>query len=167
MHTWHDSSTDRTFITQPAHPVAAGLILALALVFLALCVLTPFIERETFWLWFFAVACIGMAVFLLRMCLEAFTELVLIFDPGSRTLTVQRTRPWRRSEHAYPYQDIVDIVSRRSTLVAPDPGLYISVARSYFLEITLSASRRIRLRADGEAECERAASEAWRLIRRT
>jgi hypothetical protein len=165
MHIWHDRETDRTFITQPAHPVAAGLILALALMFAALCLYMPFIERETGWLWFFEAVCIGVAVFLMRMCLEAFTEIDLIFESGTRTLTVRRTRPWQRTDEAHPYRDIVGIDTRKSTLVAPDPGLYIWVARSYFLEIALAGRRRIRLRADSEAECESAYGQAWQLIR--
>src|SRR6516165_59456 len=101
MHTWHDRSTDRTFIIQPAHPVAAVLILGLALVFAALCIALPFIERETGWLLLFAAVCIAMVVFLMRLCVESFTETDLIFDPAARTLTVRRMRPWGSTERAH------------------------------------------------------------------
>ena len=121
--------------------------------FAGLTVATPYLEKEReWWFWFLLTLCVGFAAFLLRMFLEAFTEIVLTFDGRSRTLTVDRTRPWRKTNQVFRFEDIVDAADRQSTIIAPDASLYVWVARSWWLDITLSSNRRIRLRADSQAE---------------
>jgi hypothetical protein len=164
MQTYHDRDIDRTFVTQPEHPVVGSLLLVMALVFGGLAIAMPYMEKEREW-WFFLLAlCLGFAAFLLRMFLEAFTEIVLAFDGRSRTLTVGHTRPWRKTKETFRFEDIVDVAGRRTTIIAPDASLYVWVARSWWLDITLADSRRIRLRADSAAEQHDAWGQIYRQL---
>jgi hypothetical protein len=165
MQTYHDRGLDRTFVTQPRHPVVGSLLLVMALVFGGLAVAMPYMEKEReWWFWFLLALCLGAAAFLLRMFLEAFTEIVLTFDGRSRTLTVGYTRPWRKTTQTFRFEDIVDVADRRTTIIAPDASLYVWVARSWWLDITLADNRRIRLRADNAAEQHDACGQIYRQL---
>jgi hypothetical protein len=163
MQTYHDREADCTFVTQLQHPFVGSLLLVMAVVVAGLAIATPYLEKEReWWFWFLLSLTVGFAAFLLRMCLEAFTEIVLIFDGRSRTLTVDSARPWRKMSQNFRFADIIDVAGRSSTIIAPDASLYVWVARSWWFDITLSGNRRIRLRADSEAEQQ----EAWNQVRR-
>jgi len=166
MHTFHDRRTDRTFVTQPAQPVVASFVLALAIAWVALCVAMPFIEKDPGgWLWLLEAMSIAFVIFLLRLSLQAFTEIVATFDAASRTLTVDRMRPWGRKEQTFRYGDIVDVASRKSTLIGPDASGFIWVASLHRLEITLASGRRVWLRANTQAERDDAVRQIRSLIR--
>ena len=165
MQTYHDRATDRTFVTQPQHPVVGSFLLVMAVGFAGLALAMTYVEKEReWWFWFLLSLCVGFAAFLLRMFLEAFTEIVLTFDGKSRTLTVGRTRPWRKMNQIFRFEDIIEVVGRRSTIIAPDASLYVWIARSWWFDITLSGNCRIRLRADSEAEQQDAWSQVYRLL---
>jgi hypothetical protein len=166
METFYDRRTDRTFITQTAHPVVASVVLAVAVAFVVLCVAMPFIETDPGgWLWLLEAMCIAFVIFLLRLSVQEFTEIAATFDAVSRTLTVSRTQPWGRTKQTCRYEEIIDVARRKSTLIAPDASGYIWNASLYSLEMTLVSGRRIRLRANTEAECDDAVRQVYRLIR--
>jgi hypothetical protein len=163
METFHDRRTDRLFLTEPAHPVAAIVILSFAVMFSALGVALPWLETERGWRWLFAAVCIVLVVVLLRLSVRAFTEMVATFDGRSRTLTVTRTQPWRRTEQAFRFEDVVAVGCREST--ALDAVDYVIWFRTdYSLEITLAGDRRMRLRANGKAECDDAVRQVRHLM---
>src|SRR5437588_13025051 len=101
MQIFYDQRTDRTFFTQPTQLVVGSVLLALALLFVALCIAMPWIERDPgWWLWVLEAVAVGFVLFLLWVAVEPFTETVVTFDGKNRTLTVDRTQPWRHTAEA-------------------------------------------------------------------
>ncbi len=166
MHTFCNRRTARVWVTQPAHRFGASVMLALAIL-CASVVAIPL--RDPDWvLWLFAAGGIALAVYCWWWSVLAFTEVVARFDGESRALTVTRTQPWRHREETFPYQEIVAADVRGSTgLDGAGSGDFLLLwpKTSYSLEMTLAGGRRIRLRADGEAECYDALREVRALLR--
>jgi len=159
MDIYHDRRTDRLFITEPAHPIVAAVIVALAALFGALCVAMPWIEAERGWLWLFEVVCIMFAAILLRLAVRAFTEAVATCDGPNRTLTIVRTQPWRRTEETIGYADVVAVATRRR-IVLDAVDQFIWFSSRYDLEITLADDRKIAFSADNEKQSD----DAVRLV---
>src|SRR5262245_2727197 len=160
MDIYHDRRTDRLFITEPAHPiVAAVIVVALEALFGALCVAMPWIEAERGWLWLFEVVCIMFAAILLRLAVRAFTEVVATCDGPNRTLTIVRTQPWRRTEETIGYADVVAVATRRR-IVLDAVDQFIWFSSRYDLEITLADDRKIAFSADNEKQSD----DAVRLV---
>src|SRR5262245_11080326 len=113
MDTFYDRRTDRLFVTEPAHPVVAGVIVACALAFVAAAMVIPFIETERWGLWLGEALCIAVAVYFLRLAVRACTEVVATCDGPNRTLTIVRTQPWRRTEETIGYADVVAVATRK------------------------------------------------------
>jgi hypothetical protein len=163
MDTFYDRKADRLFVTEPAHPVIASAILAFAVVWAVLCGALPSMETERVWLLLFEAVCVAMTVFLLWAALKTFTEVVVTFDGPGRTLSIVRTRPWRRTEENFGFADIVAVDTRRR-LVPDAIGNFIWFAVKYSLEITLAGDRRISLSANGETESDDTVRQAGQLI---
>src|SRR5262245_54075251 len=153
MDTYHDRKADRLFITEPARPIVAAVVFALAALFVALCLAMPWIEAERGWFWLFEAVCIIFAAILLRFAVQTCTELVAICDGPARTLTVVRTRPWRRTEETIGYADVVAVATRKR--IVPDAvDQFIWFTSRYDLEITLADDRKIAFPADNEDESD-------------
>jgi len=159
MDTFYDRRTDRLFVTDPAHPVAAGLIVACALGFVAVAVAIPFIETERWARWLGETLCIAVAVYFMHLAVRACTEVVATCDGQARTLTVVRTHPWRRTEETIGYADVVAVATRKR-IVLDAVGHFIWFTSRYDLEIALADDRKITFSADSEKQSD----DAVRLV---
>jgi hypothetical protein len=162
MDTYYDRTTHRTFVTEPAHPVVAWVIVALAVCSVALPIVIP--PRDTPTALVVGGVCLAaFAAFLLWMAARAFTEVVATFDGKARSLTVTRTRPWQRTEQTFPYEDIIGVAARENLALNSIDHIswvfLVSFRKDYKLEIMLTGGRDIRLRADGETESDEAVKQ--------
>jgi len=159
MDTFYDRRADRLFVTEPAHPVVAGIIVACALAFVAVAVVIPFIETERWALYLGVLVCIAVATYFLRLAVRACTEVLATCDGQARTLTVVRTQPWRRMEETIGYADVVAVATRKR-IVLDAVDQFIWFTSRYDLEITLADDRKITLSADNENQSD----DAVRLV---
>lgn len=164
MHTFHDRRTECLWITQGAHGFLASLALVFGLLFASFAAIPLWDPDPILWL----IVAVGVAagIYLLRWSALMFTEVVAKFDGDSRALTLSRRQLWRYREMTFPYRDVVAVEVRESTGFNGSGAVdfpFIWPTTCYGLEIEIADGRRIKLRAENEAECHDAARQVMSL----
>jgi hypothetical protein len=147
-------------VTQPALRFGAALLLVLGI---GCFVGARAVLRETpdFVGFLFATLVAGVGIYLLRHSLLVVTEIAARFDGGARTLTIQRSRPWRKTSQSVGFGDIADIATRERGQL----NVRRAMLRFYHgLEITLIGRHSVWMTANGRAECDEAARQLARLV---
>ena len=169
MDSHYEQGTERTVVTEPADPLMAvagiGFAVLCVVVWIAVWTIAPMRDAwaaTTGW-----VVLIGFVLYLVWVAMRDLTKIVATFDGKTRTLTVTRSGPLRRTEQSFPYKDIVTVatsVDVPGTMVKDGFELawrlfFITFRKYHRFQVVLTGGRDIELRANRHTESDEAVQQ--------